>query len=233
MLAEVRCEEELIGMMGGLMFDDLTSNGDTLDFEFNNFYVTGFHKVSHENGPNPDDFDGPKYIFSGHFHQRQIGNNIIYIGNTFPFDFSDKNDDKKGICIYDHDEEKYEFIDWIECPKFVELKLSTLLSRLQKEKNIFEDKTSVNCLMDIPLTYEEHITVKKLILDSYKLREFRLKELPDTSKAITESDDILIDFTDMEDLPILNDLVILMLDKIESDNIDNMLLKKLYTQITI
>lgn len=199
--------------------------------EFNGFYVTGFHKISHENGPEPDDFTGPKFIFSGHFHQRQVGNNIVYIGNTFPFDFSDKNDNEKGLCIYDHDTEEYEFVNWKECPKFIELKLSEFLPLLQKKSTKFDKDSSINCLMDIDLSYEEHVSIKKLVNETYDFREFRLKELPHTSNPLTDTDEDIVLDLDTEDLPVLNDLVVMMLDKIESDNIDNDLLKSIYSNI--
>lgn len=200
---------------------------------FNNFYVTGYYKVSSENGPEPLEFSAPKVIFSGHFHQRQIGGNIVYIGNTFPFDFSDVDDREKGLCIYDHTAEAYHFINWEECPTFSTIKLSILLKKLEaKETNIFEAQSSINCIVDIPLTYEQHVGVKKIINTSYDLREFNLKELPDVGESLTDTDvDLDLDF-DSDKLPALNELVIMMLDKIECDTIDNIKLKEIYKGLT-
>jgi len=45
-------------------------------FEFRNFVVTGADRRL-EHGPDADQFTGPKYIFSGHFHLRQVNKNIV------------------------------------------------------------------------------------------------------------------------------------------------------------
>ncbi len=46
-------------------------------FEFKGFVLTGAtYKLEH--GPDPDNFKGPKQIFSGHFHKRQNNKNITY-----------------------------------------------------------------------------------------------------------------------------------------------------------
>ena len=199
--------------------------------EFNNFCVTGYYRVKNENGPEPDQFKGPKVIFSGHFHQRQIGDNIVYIGNTFGFDFSDVDDNEKGVCVYDHNTEKYEFINWDDSPRFTSLKLSDLLSKIESGTKIFKDQTSVNCIIDIPLSYEQHIVIKKLIASQYNLRQFNLKELPKIELLEDTDVDDDINFDD-DNMPVLNDLVVIMLDKINDDKIDKKLLKKLYGEIS-
>ena len=49
-------------------------------FEFKGFVLTGStYKLEH--GPDPDNFEGPKQIFSGHIHKRQQIKNITYIAN--------------------------------------------------------------------------------------------------------------------------------------------------------
>src|SRR5210317_1635616 len=44
-------------------------------------------------------------VFSGHFHLRQVKNNINYIGNAFPHNFSDAGDADRGCMILDWDGE--------------------------------------------------------------------------------------------------------------------------------
>ena len=39
-----------------------------------------------------EDLNHHGYVFSGHFHRRQVKGNIHYIGNTFPHNYSDAND---------------------------------------------------------------------------------------------------------------------------------------------
>lgn len=201
-------------------------------FAFSGFYVTGYYKVPQDNGPDPEEFTGPKFIFSGHFHQRQIDKNIIYIGNTFGFDYSDLDDSNKGCCVYDHTKEKYEFINWIDSPLFTRIKLSELLDKLsRKETKIFKPITSVTCIVDVPISYEDHISLKDYIKKNYKLRDFSLKEIPDTKESITDTDiDLDIDLNS-DDAPVLNNLIVHMLDKIDTPNIDNEMLTNIYRNL--
>lgn len=193
--------------------------------EFNGFNVTGLHKMAAENVANPEDFSQSKFIFSGHFHQRQIGKNIIYIGNTFPFDFSDKNDNSKGVCVFDYMEDRYSFTDWEECPKFVEINLSELLPQIDNMD--FDTKTSVNCLVDMELNYEQHIKIKTVVEDTYKLREFRMKEIPKLEEVLSET---RVELVENLDLP-LDELILTLLGQIESDSISSESLKELYRKL--
>jgi DNA repair exonuclease SbcCD nuclease subunit len=53
-------------------------------------------------------------IFTGHYHGRQEMDNVIYIGNPFPFDFNDANNTDKGFCVVDTDTCEHFFVDWDE-----------------------------------------------------------------------------------------------------------------------
>jgi DNA repair exonuclease SbcCD nuclease subunit len=149
-------------------------------FEFKGFAITG-SGMKMEAAPDPKDFTGPKYIFSGHFHKRQEAGNVIYMGNTFPMDYGDMDDNDRGMMVYDHGKNKPTFINWKECPKYTRIKISDLL-----DGNVTLDpKMRVTCLSDIPLTYEEEVILKDKFMQNYGLREFSLTELADTNDALS------------------------------------------------
>ena len=187
-------------------------------FEFQGFIVTG-NTIRLLTGPNPDDFEGPKYIFSGHFHKRQISKNIIYIGNTFPTTFSDANDSERGMMIYDYITHTPSFINWGDCPQYIKTSLSEIL-----DGDIsLPIKSRVKCLIDIPLNYEEYAELKQSFVANYSLREFAFEEEAITN--LTEFDE-----NDQQSNPLetTDELIVRMLSDVNAPKIDNTKLIQTY-----
>lgn len=180
-------------------------------FEFQGFIVTG-NTIKMQSGPNPDDFDGPTYIFSGHFHKRQTSKNITYIGNTFPTNFSDANDNDRGMMIFDYNTQDPTFINWEDCPKFIKTNLSSIIDG----DIALPSKARVKCLMDIPLSYEEHSSLKQTMMNEYNLREFTLEEEANTN--LTEFDENDEQNNQMESI---DELIVRMLGDVNAPKIDN------------
>ena len=197
-------------------------------FEFRDFVLTGGNvKMTH--GPNPKDFKGPKSIFSGHYHKRQQMDNIIYIGNTFPTNFGDANDFERGMAIYDFKTNKTKFIDWDDAPRYMKTKLTTILNGKFK----FYPKAYVQCLVDVPISYEESTSLKHTFIEKHDLRDFILEESPEIVQALTETDvdDIEIDF-DVADLASIDATIVKMLEHIETEHIENDMLIVIYNMLT-
>lgn len=193
-------------------------------FEFKGFVITGYN-ITMLSGPDHTEFSGPKYIFSGHFHKRQRGGNVVYIGNTFPTNFSDTNDNERGCMVYDHITQNISFFDWEQCPKYVKITLSDVLNgNINIPKN-----ARVQCLMDTPLTFEESMGIKQQFIDDYELREFISCEPKDLADAITDSD-MDIDSDDDQNFT-LDDLVIQMLESVNVSTIDNDVLVAQYQRL--
>lgn len=189
-------------------------------YEFNGFIVTG-DNIKYSGGPDPLNFKKIKRIFSGHFHKRQQSGNITYIGNTFPMDFSDANDNNRGFAVYDHDIDTIEFINWQDCPKYSRVTLSQVL-----DNNVdILDNARVECIADIDLPYEDTLKLKKAIRDTYNLREFVIKEPIIEHTNISddsETESIVEEFT------YTNELIIKLLSNITSENLDKQLLVDIY-----
>ena len=190
-------------------------------FEFKGFVVTGYN-VLMPTGPDPKSFAGPDRIFSGHFHKRQLAENIVYIGNTFPTNFGDAGDSNRGMAVYNHEGNKLEFIDWPDAPLYVKTSLSSLMD----ESIILPTQSRVKCLVDLPISFEESTLIKSTYIADRNLREFSLEESSHLSETLSETT------TDIQDMNMemhsVDEMVIRMLTDIKSEKIDNMVLVEQY-----
>ena len=200
-------------------------------FEFKGFLVTGYG-MAMPTGPDAADFKGPKHIVSGHFHKRQTqpDSNVVYIGNTFPMDFGDAGDTDRGMMIYDHETDEMWFENWEELPRYIKTRLNDILEREQRDKILFSD-ARVNCLVDVPISFEESTYLRQKFSEDYNLREFVLEESPDIKTALSETETD-IDWENVE-LQGVDDLVLMMLDGIDSDHSDKEILKQQYKEIKV
>lgn len=194
-------------------------------FEFKGFIVTG-EKNRMPVGPDAKDFKGPKYIFSGHFHKRQKGRNVIYIGNTFPMDFSDADDNDRGMMIFDHIANKPKFINWDKCPKYKNVKLSDIL---EKGKDILKSKTQIKCLIDVPIEDSESLELKKSLIEKHGLRGLNLEDPRDINEALSDTD---AEFDESE-MKSIDETVLEMLGNIETEHIENKILISEYKKLKI
>jgi len=190
-------------------------------FEFKGFMVTGYG-MAMPTGPDATDFKGPKHIFSGHFHKRQADEQVAYIGNTFPMDFGDAGDFERGMMTYNHHNDEALFYNWEDCPKYIKTTLSDLLDKTVK----LYEQSRVKCVVDIPISFEESTYLKQKFTEDYNLREFTLEETSDIKDVMTDTE-CTIDWDDTE-IKGVDDLVMQMLEEIESEHIDNQRLKDIY-----
>lgn len=200
-------------------------------FEFKGFIVTGYN-VTMPTGPTADDFKGPKYIFSGHFHKRQAfeNSNVVYIGNTFPLDFGDAGDDERGMMTYNHESNEVLFFNWDKCPRYVKTKLTDLIDISSKEREkILLPNSRVNCLADIPLEFDEQKFLKTKWIELFNLRELNFEESPSLQTALTETETEIN--WDTEGLQSVDELVLLMLEHIDSEHFNSDRLIQLYKDI--
>lgn len=194
-------------------------------FEFRNFIVTGANRRM-EHGPTHSHFKDVKYIFSGHFHKRQIGDNVIYIGNTFPMDYGDVWDDERGMCTFDTETEDVNFIDWPDCPTYRKISLTDLLD---DKIDSLPPKCRVKCLIDSDISYSDAQALRDEFIKTHHLREFILEEnLAEKKSAIAGEDQAFESFN----FDSLNDAVVSMLHTdLSTSTIDSTLLIDIYNSL--
>lgn len=196
-------------------------------FEFKDFVITG-DTIVKEHGPDHKLFKSFKRIFSGHYHKRQIKDNVVYIGNTFPTNFADTNDSQRGMATYDYSKNKLEFIDIVDAPSYVRCKLSGLM---ETPDSYLKPKAVVNCFVDIEISYEESLKLKASLIKKYQLRELTLDEGYDVALSSIGDEDDGVDTTDVDadmDGKTLDEIMADKLGTITTKNIDTKMLIELY-----
>lgn len=192
--------------------------------ELAGFVLSGENSVL-EHGPDHKKFfKSQKRVFSGHFHRRQQKDNVHYIGNTFPMDFSDANDTERGMAVYDFESDNLTYIDWADGPKYIKAKLSDVLS---KPKSILDKNARVKVLVDQDITLTENIEIRKLLQEKYSLREITLEEQIDTTVQLSEIEQ------EVEDLKLdgVNEIVPELLKRIQSKKLNPDTLVKIYRML--
>lgn len=116
------------------------------------------------------DFTNQDYVFSGHFHKRQHGKNITYIGNPFPHNYADAGDDDRGMMILNWGKDP-EFHTWPGQPVYRVFKLSEVID---KADDILKPKMHCRVLLDLPISFEEANFIKEQFIPTYGLREMML-----------------------------------------------------------
>lgn len=207
-------------------------------FEFKGFAITGYNTIM-DHGPDHKLFNGPKKIFSGHFHKRQIMDNVIYIGNTFPMDHGDAGDFKRGAAIYTTATDHVEFIDWNDAPTYYKTNLSNVMELLESGRPLpFKPKMKVKCVVDTEVEYTVAQDLREEMVAAYKLRDFILEEDRATKQGLIEGATAAVDEVYDEDFNSIDELVVKQLelalkDKAMENKYDAKLMIEIYKSIKI
>lgn len=160
----------------------------------------------HPNGATVEDFSNCDYAFSGHFHFRQAKDNVIYTGNTFPFNFADSWDEDRGMMILEWGGEP-QFEAWPDQPLYRTMTLSQLLTDPDK---MLCAKLTARVTLDLDISFEEAQLVRDEYISRYGLRKI---ELIHQAKRDMEQD-----FTGDVVFQSVDQIVIDGLQSIKSDN---------------
>lgn len=139
-------------------------------FELPHFYMNAQIQMPDHGEIQQDHFANIENVYSGHFHKRQHGKNITYIGNCFPHNYSDVGDDERGCMILPWGG-KEEFHTWPGQPRYRVYNLSHVINNAE---TILKPNMHVRVNLDIDISYEEATFIKETFQDTYKLREITL-----------------------------------------------------------
>lgn len=190
-------------------------------FELPHFKMNAMVEMPDTGELRADDLTKPDYVFSGHFHKRQIKNNIHYTGNCFPHDFSDAWDDDRGICFIEWGG-KPEYKSWPKAPKYRKIKLSQLL---QNPPKYIDDMTYIKIENDLILTYEMSTYLREMLEKTYDPRDLSLSAVYEE-----QDDDIQVEESDLESV---DSIVLKYVSSIESNTIDSDLLMQIYRTLSL
>jgi DNA repair exonuclease SbcCD nuclease subunit len=186
-------------------------------FELPKFFMNAMVQMPDHGELRAEDFNGPDYIFSGHFHKRQTNNRVVYIGNAFPHNFSDTWDDDRGMMFMEWGGEPA-YKAWPDAPKFRTLKLSKLID---EKDSIMKSKMYLKVNLDIDISYEEATFIKESFIKEHDIREISL---------IQEKNNIESNTDDTPDTKFesVDQIVTEQLVNIDSESIDKLKLLEIY-----
>jgi DNA repair exonuclease SbcCD nuclease subunit len=162
-----------------------------------------------------NDFD---MVFSGHFHKRQQRGNVHYIGNTFPHNYGDANDNERGMMLLEWDKEP-EYISWPNAPKYKLVLISDLVT---DPAYFLEPNSYVKLWLDTDTSYEEASYLKENLVKEFNLRELILVSIKKDIHSDDAAPNSNIQFQSVETI------VINQISEIKSEFFDTNLLLDLY-----
>ena len=188
-------------------------------FELPSFFMNAMVQMPDHGEIQLSQFKGYDLGFSGHFHKRQVRNNMHYIGNSFPHNYADAWDDARGMMILEWGKDPV-FKDWDSAPKFRTIKLSQLIDDAD---NILKSKMHLRVTLDIDISYEEASFIKEKFIGDYDIRELTL---------IPEKKEVEINTTiDIQAFESVDQIVSNQIVNIESDTYDTNILLDIYRNL--
>jgi len=189
-------------------------------FELPLFYMNAMVQMPDHGELKSDSFNGPDYVFSGHFHKRQNQGKIWYIGNSFPHNYADTWDDERGMMFMDWGGEP-QFRAWPDAPKFRTIKLSRLID---EKDDLMKSKMYLKVHLDIDISFEEANFLKETFINEHDIREISLIQEKDNLEGVVE------DATDAK-FESVDQIVTEQLINIESEQFDKKLLLEIYNNL--
>jgi DNA repair exonuclease SbcCD nuclease subunit len=173
--------------------------------ELPNFFMNAMIQMPDYKEIQSEHLHGYEAVFSGHFHKRQKKNNITYIGNAFPHNYSDAGDDKRGMMMLEWDKEPMYF-GWPNAPKYRVYNLSDVLD---DPAGLLLPDSYVKINLDIDISFEEASFIREKLIPEHHLRELTLIPIkrdftdnnPDNTNTQFESVDTIIQ-TQIESLEV-------------------------------
>ena len=190
-------------------------------FELPSFYMNAMVQMPDHGELKSEHFVNQDYVFSGHFHKRQVQGKIHYIGNAFPHNYADSWDDARGMMILDRENDaEPKYINWLDAPKYRTIALSQLID--QKD-TLLKSKMYLRVTIDIPISFEEANFIKETFIKEYDCREITL--IPQKQLDEMTSDIDIAKFESVDQI-VSNEIL-----AIDSDNFDKSLLLNIYSEL--
>jgi hypothetical protein len=187
--------------------------------ELPSFYMNAMVQMPDHGQLQSGHFVNQEYVFSGHFHKRQTGRNITYMGNAFPHNYADAGDDERGMMMLSWGGVP-EYRSWPKQPVYRTYKLSQIISNPEK---LLWEKMHCRVTIDIPISFEEANFIKEQFIPEYNLRELML--IPEKVAVDSTSVPIDINFESVDTI-VMNQIA-----AIESDSFDKGLLLEIYKEL--
>jgi len=190
-------------------------------FELPSFYMNAMVQMPDHGELKAEHFENQEYVFSGHFHKRQVQGKIHYIGNAFPHNYADAWDDERGMMILDRENNaEPEYLNWADCPKY---RTTTLSKLLDPESNLIKPNMYLRVTLDLPISYEEAQFIKETYINTHGCREVTL--IPSQQDEEINTD---IDISTFESV---DQIVTKEISALDTENYDKRVLLGIYDEL--
>lgn len=188
-------------------------------FELPGFKMNAMIDMPDHGGINKNAFKNQDYVFSGHFHKRQVQGRIHYIGNPFGHNYSDVWDFERGAMVLEWDGEP-EFVDYADGPRYIAITLSGLF---RNPDLYLKPKTHLQVTLDTDISYEEASYIREAFLVQYNIRELKLIKPDVNNDEIEYQGDVEFKSVDQ--------IVLSQLSVIDSEHFDPVKLIAIYNNL--
>jgi len=188
-------------------------------FELPSFKMNAMVEMPDHGGLQRNDFDNVGTVFTGHFHKRQIKDNVHYIGNAFPHNYADAWDDDRGAMILTWGEEPV-YHNWSEGPRYRTLNLVQMLDAPQ---NHLDNRTYARVQLDVSISYEEANFIKEEMQKTYGVRELSL--IPSKNEVLNENAIGDVQFESVDQI------VLSQIGGLDTQHYDTRLLMEIYNSL--
>ena len=193
-------------------------------FELPTFYMNAMVQMPDHGELQLKNFENYEMGFSGHFHKRQSRGNMHYIGNAFPHNYSDVDDEERGMMILEWDGQP-EYHAWPKQPTYKVISLKRLLDihEAGNPDNIIKENQHLKVNSDIDISFEEAGFLKDELIKKYNLRELTL---------IPPKVEVEVSTIDIQSFQSIDSIVCTQLSNIESsDTFDKNILISIYNSL--
>ena len=190
-------------------------------FELPSFYMNAMVQMPDHGELKAEHFQHQEYVFSGHFHKRQVQGKVHYLGNAFPHNYADAWDDERGMMILDRENDAEPvYLNWDDCPKY---RTTTLSKLLDPDSDIIKPNMYLRVTLDLPISYEEAQFIKETYINNHKCREITLIPQKQIEEITTE-----LDISKFESV---DEIVSKEISAIDSDNFNKKMLLDIYNEL--
>jgi DNA repair exonuclease SbcCD nuclease subunit len=189
-------------------------------FELPHFMMNAIVEMPDHGELSSTDFTSADYVFSGHFHKRQVSGKIHYLGSPFGHNYADVWDDDRGAMFLEWgDEPKY--VNYIG-PRYIRMNLSDLIDNAA---TCLTEMTYCRAILDIPISYEEASFIKETFMTEFNPRELSLipQQKAEHNGELLAAGDHIVESVDQ--------IVYRQLQTVESDTIQQRLLIDIYKDL--
>lgn len=122
---EIELDGKIAGFLPYVMKEEDLPTPDKAQWLFTHLSIANFsfdnaYHATEKHAFREELFEDYSLVFTGHFHRHQYRKNIIYIGSPIQLSRGEVGQEK-GFIVFDTDVEKWEFVEYDEAPKYIEV----------------------------------------------------------------------------------------------------------------